>query len=242
MKQLINITDSEKGKAVNARELHTFLESKQDFTTWLKARIYKYDFIEGEDYTFHKVMEGNTKKHEYALSIDCAKEIAMVEGNEKGKQARRYFINCEKQLNKHKLPTTFVEALKLAVKQAEELEHKTLKLNKAEETIKVNEPKVVFANTVMGSTNSILIRQFAKDLCDGKFKIGQNKLFEWFRDNKYINKSNEPYQNYVDQGLFEVITRSIGSGEETFTSKTTKITSKGTVYFTHKIKLNYNAS
>lgn len=236
MEKLIKITESENGKAVSARELHNFLESKQDFTTWLKARFNKYDFIEGEDYTFHKIMEGNITKHEYALSIDCAKEIAMVEGNEKGKQARRYFIECEKQLKQHRLPTTFAEALRLAAEQSEQLEAKTLQLNQAEETIKVNEPKVVFANTVMGSSNSILVRQFAKDLCDDDFKIGQNKLYEWFRANKYLNKSNEPYQNHVSKGLFEVITRSIGSGEETFTSKTTKITGTGQVYFTKKIK------
>lgn len=145
-------------------------------------------------------------------------------------------LRWEKLEKQHKLPTTFAEALRLAAEQSEQLEVKTLQLNQAEETIKVNEPKVVFANTVMGSTNSILIRQFAKDLCDGEFKIGQNKLFEWFRDNKYINKSNEPYQNYIEQGLFEVITRSIGSGSETFTSKTTKISGKGQVYFAKKIK------
>lgn len=141
----------------------------------------------------------------------------------------------EKQ-NQPKLPSTFAEALRLAAEQAEELEKKTLELSQAEQTIETNKPKVVFANSVMGSSNSILVRQFAKDLCDGDFKIGQNKLFKWFRDNGYLNRSNEPYQNYIDQGLFEVVTRSIGTGSETFTSKTTKITGKGAVYFTKKIK------
>lgn len=111
-----------------------------------------------------------------------------------------------------------------------------MELTQAEQTIETNKPKVVFANSVMGSSNSILVRQFAKDLCDGDFKIGQNKLFKWFRDNGYLNRNNEPYQNYIDQGLFEVVTRSIGTGSETFTSKTTKITGKGAVYFTKKIK------
>ena len=100
----------------------------------------------------------------------------------------------------------------------------------------MNNPKVVFADSVIGSTNSILIRQFAKDLCDESFEIGQNRLFEWFRENKYLNDNNEPYQEYVSQGYFEVITRAIGSGTDTFTSKTTKLTGKGQVYFAKKIK------
>ncbi|MFK5981437.1 MAG: phage antirepressor KilAC domain-containing protein [Flavobacteriaceae bacterium] len=82
----------------------------------------------------------------------------------------------------------------------------------------------------------MLIRQFAKDLSDDTFKIGQNRLFEWMRKNKYLQNSNEPYQNYIDMGLFEVITRSVGSGIETFTTKTTKVTGRGAVYFAKKIK------
>ena len=105
-----------------------------------------------------------------------------------------------------------------------------------ETKIEQDKPKVVFADSVIGSTNSILIRQFAKDLCDESFEIGQNRLFEWFRENKYLNDNNEPYQEYVSQGYFEVITRAIGSGTDTFTSKTTKLTGKGQVYFAKKIK------
>lgn len=102
--------------------------------------------------------------------------------------------------------------------------------------IESDKPKVVFAESVIGSSNSILVRQFAKDLCDDGFEIGQNRLFEWFREKKYLNVDNEPYQQYVAQGLFEVITRTIGSGSETFTTKTTKITGSGQVYFANKIK------
>ena len=102
--------------------------------------------------------------------------------------------------------------------------------------IEADKPKVVFADSVIGSSNSILVRKFAKDLCDSGFEIGQNRLFEWFREKKYLNVDNEPYQQYVAQGLFEVITRTIGSGSETFTTKTTKITGSGQVYFANKIK------
>lgn len=100
MKELIPITEHNGQKAVSARELHSFLESKQDFSTWIKNRIKKYDLVEGQDYeVFHNFMEnpnGGRPMNEYALTIDCAKELSMVEGNAKGKQARQYFIECEK--------------------------------------------------------------------------------------------------------------------------------------------------
>lgn len=106
---LIPISDDTGKRAVNARDLHGFLESKQDFSTWIKARIDKYDFVENQDYqVFHNFMEnskGGRPLIEYALSIDMAKELSMVEGNEKGKEARRYFIACEKRLNSLSVPS-----------------------------------------------------------------------------------------------------------------------------------------
>ena len=97
---------------VNARELHSFLEVGRDFNTWINARIKRYGFEEGVDYTVisqsPKRGSGNrgvTK--EYFITLDMAKELAMVELNDKGKQARRYFIDCEKQLTEQKhLPAT----------------------------------------------------------------------------------------------------------------------------------------
>ena len=92
-------------ETVSARELHAFLESKQDFSTWIKNRIEKYGFVENVDYTlFHKKMEQvSGAKHliEYFVSIGMAKELAMVENNDKGKQARKYFIECERKLTMH---------------------------------------------------------------------------------------------------------------------------------------------
>lgn len=86
-------------QTVNARELHSFLESKQDFSTWIKARIDQYDFVENQDFlTIHKKMERQILI-EYHISISMAKEISMVERNDKGKEARRYFMDCEKRLH-----------------------------------------------------------------------------------------------------------------------------------------------
>lgn len=85
---------------VNARELHAFLESRQDFSTWIAKRIEKYDFTENQDFIrFHKKMEANNATLiDYHLTLDMAKELSMVERSDKGKMARQYFIACEKAL------------------------------------------------------------------------------------------------------------------------------------------------
>lgn len=89
-------------ETVSARELHSFLESRQDFSTWIKNRIERYEFVENQDFTkLHKKMElsktGQTAI-EYFVTVGMAKELAMVENNDKGSQARKYFIECEKRL------------------------------------------------------------------------------------------------------------------------------------------------
>ena len=95
-------------ETVNARELHAFLEVQTRFNDWIKKRIGDYDFVENQDFvcvTEKKVTQradgqiGVSVSNEYFVSVGMAKELAMVERNEKGKQARRYFIECEKKLN-----------------------------------------------------------------------------------------------------------------------------------------------
>lgn len=106
MKDVLVISEQTFGdelkQAVDARDLHRFLGSKQHFSDWLKNRILKYGFIKDEDYLLHKVMiereSGYRKMTECFISLEMAKELSMVESNEKGQQARRYFIECEKKL------------------------------------------------------------------------------------------------------------------------------------------------
>lgn len=174
---------------------------------------------------------GGTPQKYYNLNKD---QLLLV-GMRESKVVRRGVLAYLNKLKESTLPS-YSESLRLLATSLEEQEKTALQLNQAKETIEVNKPKVVFADSVIGSENSILIRQFAKDVSDEDFKIGQNKLFEWFRANKYLMNNNEPYQNYIEMGLFEVITRSVGSGIETFTSKTTKITGRGQVYFAKKLK------
>jgi phage anti-repressor protein len=88
--------------AVNARELWNKLESKYQFADWIKNRIEKYGFVEGVDFVRfqEKLKANNATKYEYFISLDMAKELSMLENNDAGKIARRYFIDCEKQLQR----------------------------------------------------------------------------------------------------------------------------------------------
>jgi phage anti-repressor protein len=101
---LIPIYETQGGNpCVSARDLHQFLNSKQEFTTWIKGRIAKYGFIEGTDFLINlSRSEAGRQTTEYVLSLDTAKELAMVEANAKGQQARRYFIEAEKGLRQSK--------------------------------------------------------------------------------------------------------------------------------------------
>ncbi|AQX20211.1 antA/AntB antirepressor family protein [Bartonella sp. WD16.2] len=123
MNNLIEIKESTVGQetvqTVNARDLHTFLEVRRDFSNWIKDRFKKYEFEEGKDYiiTLAKIGERqNVVLKEYHLTLSVAKELSMVENNKKGKQARQYFIECER---KAKQPLDLVSALQnpLAIRQ-----------------------------------------------------------------------------------------------------------------------------
>ena len=107
MKELIKIgRNIETGNPViNARDLHTFLEVGKHFSTWLPDKIKKYGFIENVDYTrvFFDIfgneicsLSNGVYKIEYAITLDMAKELAMVQNNERGRQVRQYFIEVER--------------------------------------------------------------------------------------------------------------------------------------------------
>ena len=87
--------DHDEVQTVNARDVWQFLEIKKDFSDWIKQYIKRYDFIEGQDYLRSPNL-GSEHKVEYFVSLDMAKELAMVQNNPKGKEVRQYFIQCEK--------------------------------------------------------------------------------------------------------------------------------------------------
>lgn len=94
------VIGGEEVNAVNARELWTFLESKQKFADWIKNRIAEYNFEEEKDFFINLGKSHGRPSKEYFITLDMAKELAMVENNERGKQARQYFIEVEKRFRK----------------------------------------------------------------------------------------------------------------------------------------------
>ena len=98
--ELVPVYETDKGiKVVNGRDLHRALESKQDFSTWVKKRLSECDAMENEDFDrLHKKMEANNATMiDYIIKLDTAKEMAMLERNDKGKQVRKYFIQVEEK-------------------------------------------------------------------------------------------------------------------------------------------------
>ena len=124
MQELIKVTEQNGEQLVSARELYEFLEVKSRFNDWIRNRIEKYEFQENQDFiTVTKNLVNGGRETDYVLKLDIAKELSMVEGNEKGSQARKYFIECEKRLkNQVKLPMTYKEALLELIKAEEEKE------------------------------------------------------------------------------------------------------------------------
>ena len=152
----------------------------------------------------------------------------MVEGNEKGSQARKYFIDFEKKLKSQiKVPMTYKEALLELVKAEEEKERLQL-------IITEQKPLVEFADKMLGSKDSLLVRVYAKLLNDEGIKIGEKKLYSWFRENGYLNSKNEPYQQYMQYFEMKVSTYDTPFGTKTNT--TTMIKPKGQLYFFNKLK------
>lgn len=225
---------------VSARNLHEFLEVKTRFNDWISGRVKKYEFVENSDFitvTEKKVTaQGNQSEYtDYAITIDMAKELSMVENNERGKQARKYFIQIEKAWNSPEM--IMKRALEIANKQVE-----NLKLENAEKTKTIEEqkPKVIFADAVSASNTSILVGELSKILRQNGIKIGGQRLFEWLRNNGYLIKRkgtdwNMPTQRSMEQGLFEIKegTRIDGNGVN-ITTKTPKVTGKGQQYFINK--------
>jgi anti-repressor protein len=199
MTELISIKEYKGQKVINARELHYFLESRRDFSTWIKDRIEKYGFIENQDYsTFTKIVE-RAKRIEYALTIDTAKEIAMVEGNDKGKQARQYFIECEKKLQNKAIDFSNPDTVLQLAQNWAESEKKRLE---AEKTIKVLQPKADLMDKVMDTDDKIDIGQAAKIL---KLPFGRNIMFSKLRENGiFFKNKNEPKQEYIAREYFEL--------------------------------------
>lgn len=214
-------------QTVNARDLHAFMGSKQDFSTWIKARIEQYGFEEEVDYLVHKIVDkvsGGRPSVDYHLSIDMAKELAMVERNEKGKQARQYFIECERKAKSNVIDIS--TALSDPASLRGMLLGYTEKVIELEQKLVVAAPKVAFHDAVCEAINGQTVQEVAKVI-----GTGQNRLFRWLRMNGMLMANNQPYQSYIDSGHFRVVERQYTDPRgESHTYTRTLITGKGLAY------------
>lgn len=130
MNDLIKITKSTIGaeviNSVNAREIHDYLEVKTHLSTWIQRAIEKYDFVENIDFSILKSgnPNGGMSKVDYIVTLDMAKELAMLENNEKGKATRKYFIAIEKQYHQQNRVLTVSEKISLLATGHEEIEQR----------------------------------------------------------------------------------------------------------------------
>lgn len=194
----------------------------------------EYGFEENVDFTSVQnctvVNNGATRElQDYQITLDMAKEIAMLQRNEKGKEIRRKLIELEKAWNSPE--KVMARALDIA--------HKTIaNLQIENEEMK---PKAIFADTVAASDSSILVGQEAKLISQSGCKMGQNRFFAWLRENGYLCSKGENYnmptQKSREMDLIEIKIRTVtnpdGSVRET---KTPVITGKGQIYFINKFK------
>lgn len=207
---------------VDGRELHEFLEVQTRYNDWF-ARMCEYGFVEGVDF-YSKMSErsGGRPANNHALSIEMAKELCMIQRTEKGKMARRYFIEVEKAWND---PTLVMgRALKLAEKRLED----------AKESIVIMQPKAEFYDAVAESATLTSVGNVAKLL--GVKGLGRNNMYKALRNISVLDKDNVPYQRYVDAGYFKLVESKFMAGENTVVAATTYVTQRGIDYIRKLIK------
>ena len=231
--EMFNIQEKEDGEiAISGRELHKALEVKTRYNDWFE-RMINYGFEENNDYTAltqkRVTAQGNAINYfDHALTLDTAKEIAMIQRSEPGKRARQYFIQVEKAWNSPEM------IMKRALKMANNT------INQLETQIEKNKPKVLFADAVATTKTSILVGELAKIIKQNGVIIGQRRLFEWLRQNGFLIKRqgvdyNMPTQYSMERELFEIKETSITHSDgHTSISKTPKVTGKGQQYFINK--------
>lgn len=231
--ELIPVTENDQNEVVvSGRDLHKFLEIGTQYTKWF-YRMIEYGFEENIDYVALSqkriTAQGNQTEYvDHFLKLDAAKEISMIQRNDKGKQARQYFLQIEKAWNSPEM--IMKRALQIADKKIMTLQTK----------IEEDKPKVLFADAVDSSTSSVLVGELAKLISQNGYDIGQNRLFEWLRDNGFLIKRkgesfNLPTQRSMEQGLMDIKKRTINNADGSIrTTRTTKVTGKGQQYFINK--------
>ncbi|WP_282144744.1 phage antirepressor KilAC domain-containing protein [Thomasclavelia cocleata] len=233
MNELLKVNCDNERITLSVRQLHEFLEIKTKYKDWF-PRMCEYGFNENVDYRLvaQKKETNNPKNpfttiNDHEITLDMAKEIAMLQRSEKGKQARQYFIELEKKWNSPE--QIMARAILLSNSK---IEHLTLENEQLKE-------KALFADAVSASPDSIYIGDLAKLLKQNGINIGQNRLFLILRNEGYLIKRecmrNEPTQRSLELGIMELVESTWEySGGLKRINKTTFITGKGQIYFINK--------
>lgn len=189
MNELLKVNYYNERITLSARQLHEFLEVGSKYNDWFK-RMCEYGFNENLDYraiTQKRVTaQGNeTKFTDHEITLDMAKEIAMLQRNERGKEARQYFIEVEKQWNSPE--RIIARGLIESQKMIENLNQQVIEMK----------PKAEFFDAVASSKTAIQMADVAKVLDYPGY--GRNRLFEFLRNKKVLMHNNQPYQKYIFQ-------------------------------------------
>ena len=240
MNELIKIEVKDGQQLVSGRELHEFLEIKTPYTQWFE-RMAEYGFIKNTDFipVSQKSESGGISGvkvvQDHLMTLNMAKEISMLQRNEKGKEARIYFIKCEEAWNSPEMILARANQI-----QSHMIEDYTKKIELLENKVKEDKPKVIFADAVATSQSSILIGDLAKLIKQNGVDTGQKRLFEWMRENGYLIKRqgsdyNMPTQKSMELELFEIKETAVTHSDGHISvNKTSKVTGKGQVYFINK--------
>lgn len=222
MEAIIKINqDNDGNQVVSARDLHSFLEVETPFRKWID-RMFEYGFEENLDYVrVDKNVRGNEAK-EYALTLDTAKEISMLQRSDKGKAARQYFIECEKKLREATPKLSRRELALMVIQQEDKIEQLQTENNKLK-------PRSEFVDLVFNTTDLIKMSEVAKVL---DLPYGRNTLFEKLREKEVLFKNrNEPMQHLVNKGYFKLKEVSIQRSDKSIMIRMqTLVTQKGLGY------------
>ena len=210
--QLVPVLSNEIGaetvQTVNARDLHAWLGSGQKFSDWIKHRIEQYEFTQAVDFvvipnfeTDETAFGGKRKTIEYFISLDMAKELSMVERNAKGKEARQYFIQCEKIAKQELIPQDYATALRAA---ADAWEAK----QRAEAQVKALEQDNQLLNTIIDNEFGYCsILRAAKHLGVSETEFNWRPLKKWTIDSglevKRVPSPRFDYMNLYPIAAFE---------------------------------------
>ena len=203
MNELIKIEVKDGQQLASGRELHKFLEIKTPYTQWFE-RMCEYGFNENTDFILvsqkseSSNITGVKVLQDHLMTLNMAKEISMLQRNEKGKEARTYFIKCEEAWNSPEMILARANQI-----QSRMIEDYAKKIEVLENKIQEDKPKVEFYNDVTDSKHTCDMQTVAKVL---NFKgVGRNTLFEILRNENILQLDNKPYQKFVDAGWFRLI-------------------------------------